>query len=216
MHFEGKMYQKILNSCCHGNEVMQIMSLNMRRIMYLTHYAPTKNLCASMFQINLKWWHSEVASTNSSNSLCFLLVEMDNMSDGINGNVNNEDCGTFFDTIWGSLQVRLVEEDQKISGHMQLSRYHSIPAHTSRQWCQTIEGSLAVPWPVSNRLSVSSATVYSWGEKVHNLVQSSVLDLSLRGWPGEMVNWPKCSHRTTRLVLKGSLPLSILVATEGP
>ena len=67
----------------------------MHRIMYLTHYTPTKNLRASMFQINLKWRHSEVASMNSSNLLCFLLVEMDNMSDGINGNVNNVDCGTF-------------------------------------------------------------------------------------------------------------------------
>ena len=29
------------------------------------------------------------------------------------------------------------------------------------------------------------------------------------------MNWPKCSCRTTKLVLKGSQPLCILVATEG-
>ena len=48
-----------------------------------------------MCPTNLKWRHSEVASTNSSNSLRFLEVEMDKMTDGINGDVNNEDCVTF-------------------------------------------------------------------------------------------------------------------------
>ena len=48
-----------------------------------------------MCPTNLKRRRSEVASTNSSNSLCFLHVEMDKMSDGINGDVNNEDSGTF-------------------------------------------------------------------------------------------------------------------------
>ena len=117
-----------------------------------------------------------------------------------------------FDMIWGSSQACLAEEGEKISGHMQPSQYHGIPAHTSRQWCQTIEGSLAVPWPVSNRLSIFSTTVYSQSEKVCDLVQSSALDLSLRGWPEEAVNW----RRTTKLVLKGPQPLCILVAMEGP
>ena len=30
------------------------------------------------------------------------------------------------------------------------------------------------------------------------------------------MNWPKCSRRTAKLVLKGSTPLCILVAMEGP
>ena len=44
---------------------------------------------------NLKWRRSEVASTNSKNSLRFLQVKMNTMSNGINGDVNKEDCGTF-------------------------------------------------------------------------------------------------------------------------
>ena len=51
---------------------------------------------------------------------------------------------------------------------------------------------------------------------MRNLVQSSALILSARGGPGETVNWPKCIRRTTRLVLKSSQPLHILVATDGP
>ena len=47
-----------------------------------------------------------------------------------------------------------------------------------------------------------------------NLAQSSALDFLPRGWPGETVNCPKCSRRTTRLVLKSSQPCP-LVAIEG-
>ena len=47
-----------------------------------------------------------------------------------------------------------------------------------------------------------------------NLAQSLVLDFLPRGCPGETVNCPKCSHRTTRLVLKSSQPLSSCSTVE--
>ena len=62
----------------------------------LTHYAPSSNSHVSMVcPTNIKWRRSEVVSTNSRNSLRFLQVKMDTMSDGINGDVNNEDGGMF-------------------------------------------------------------------------------------------------------------------------
>ena len=73
---------------------------------------------------NLKWRLSEVVSTNSSNSLRFLHVEMDKMSDGINGDFNNEDSGTLLTRYEALPQARLAEEDEKISGRMQPSCYH--------------------------------------------------------------------------------------------
>ena len=53
-----------------------------------------------------------VASTNSSNSLRFLQVEMNKMSEGINGDVNNKDCGTFL-TQYEALRRRTWPEKTK-------------------------------------------------------------------------------------------------------
>ena len=89
-----------------------------------------------------------------------------------------------------------------------------IQAHTSWQGCETIAGSLAVPWLVSNWLSVSSTTVCLQSGKVRNLAQSSALDFSPRGWPGETVNCPKCSWGLLVLSWKVHNPCP-LVATEG-